>query len=205
MPAKKTTSTSQSDPRRCSLAEAERWLGVSRQTLAKWLDRGAPVVERPAAKGKPTLVSVPDLHKWSVDRATEEAEERLKEQIDNLGIEADIDPARMPKDEADRRKAVAEALRSELRLAGDAGNLVPVADVGPAVARHLAPVRERLMGLHKELPEKLERRTGVSARISTNMIRAEIDACLADIAREVSLLDPDNEEIPDADAPDLED
>jgi phage terminase Nu1 subunit (DNA packaging protein) len=200
MTAKKST-----DPRRCSLAEAERCLGVSRQTLAKWIDRGAPVVEQSAGKGKPTLVSVPDLHKWSVERATEEAEARLKEQIDNMGIEADVDPARMPKDEADRRKAVAEALRSELRLAGDAGNLVPVADVGPAVARHLAPVRERLMGLHKELPEKLERRTGVSARISTNMIRSEIDACLADIAKEVTLLDPDNDEIPDVDAPDISD
>lgn len=193
------------DPRRCSLAEAEKWLGVSRQTLAKWIDRGAPVVERPQSKGKPTLVSVPDLYKWSLDRAVDEVEVRLTEQIDNMGIEVDDDPSRMPKDEADRRKAVAEALRSELRLAGDAGNLVPVEDVGPAVARHLAPVRERLMSLHKELPEKLERRTGVSARISTNMIRTEIDACLADIKKEVNLLEPDNEDIPDADAADIPD
>ena len=158
---------SQADPKRCSLAEAERWLGVSRQTLAKWIDRGAPVEERPETKGKPTLVSVADLHKWAVDRATEEAEERIKEQIGNLGIEADIDPSRMPKDEADRRKAVAEALRSELRLAGDAGNLVPVADVGPAVARHLVPVRERLMSLHmrtSEIPDSdyANSRTAVS-------------------------------------------
>lgn len=200
-----TARKSPTDPRRCSLAEAERWLGVSRQTLAKWIDRGAPVVERPAAKGKPTLVSVPDLYKWSIDRSVDEAEARLQEQIDNMGIDPDIDPARMPKDEADRRKAVAEALRSELRLAEEAGNLVPIEDVGPAVARHVAPVRGILMGLHKELPEKLERRTGVSARISTNMIRPEIDECLALISKKIKLLEPDNEEIPDADASSLAD
>ena len=45
----------------------------------------------------------------------------------------------------------------------------------------------------------------MSARISTNMIRAEIDACLADIKKEVNLLDPENEEIPDADASDISD
>ncbi|MFX0543174.1 hypothetical protein ACEWPM_015780 [Roseovarius sp. S4756] len=196
---------SPTDPRRCSLAEAEKWLGVSRQTLVKWLDRGAPAVERPEAKGKLAIVSVPDLYKWSLERSVDEAEARLKEQIDNMGIDAEADPSRMPKEEADRRKAVPEALRSELRLANDAGNLVPIEDVGPAVALHLAPVRERLMGLHKELPEKLERRTGVSARISTNMIRKEIDACLADISKEVKLTAPDNGEIPDADPSSLKD
>ena len=81
----------------------------------------------------------------------QEADERLREQVGNLGSNGSATSTRMPKEEADRRKAVAKALRSELRLANEVGNLVSVSDVGPAVARRLAPVRERLMGLHKEL------------------------------------------------------
>lgn len=189
------TTSSKLDPRRVSVAEAARWLGIDRGTLTKWIrDRGAPLVREGSGRGDPTLVSVPDLVKWQLGQAV--AEERA------LAPTAEVsdDETQMTKDEAERRRAVADALRAEIRLAKEAELLVPVADVGPAVAQHLAPVRQRLMSLYRELPDKLERRTGIPARVAGAFIRAEVDACLADIAKDVSLLGPENEDIPDADA-----
>lgn len=181
------------DPKACSLSEAERWLGVTRQTLNKWIERGAPVVRRSEGKGQSTIVSVPSLHQWAVEDAASRAIEKVVGSVDVIPDGA------ISKEEADRRRAVAEAVRAEIKAFAEAGQVVNVEEVAAAVARHLSPVRQRLMSLHRELPEKLERRTGVPARISANMIRSEIDQALNDIATEVSLDEPENSDIPDDD------
>jgi len=191
-----TTQKQPLDPKCCSLNEAQKWLGVTRQTLSNWIDDGAPVVKRAEGKGQSTLVSVPDLYAWSVENAVKKA---VAKTAPPPVSDEDAPLGAISKDEADRRRAVAEAVRAEIKAFQEAGQVVNVAEVGAAVARHLVPVRQRLMSLHRELPDKLERRTGVPARISANLIRAEVDECLTDIAKEVDLTEPENADIPDDD------
>lgn len=184
------------DPNRCSLNEAERWLGVTRQTLSKWLDRGAPVVERPETKGKPILVSVPELYAWSIKVVEEEAEKKITETVKSILGDANADPSKMTKEEADRRKAVAAAIREEIKAFDDSGKVIPINEVEVIVSKYVSPVREILMGLHKNLPEKLERRTTVPARISANLIRKEVDEALEAISKKLSFAEEENEDIP---------
>lgn len=178
------------NPTACSLAEAERWLGVSRQTLAKWLDRGAPVVKRAEGKGQSTLVSVPDLWKWKLEQEIEAAVAKVR--ADNESQFDPNDPDRMSKEEADRRFAVARALREEGRAMDQYGRVVPVSDVSGAVARRLSGMRQILLGLYREAPELLLRKTGIPVQTSGPVLRSILDKALQDLNKPIDYRAPEN-------------
>ena len=185
------SATDKLNPRSCSLAEAERWLGVSRQTLAKWIDRGAPVVQRPEGKGKPALVSVPDLWQWKMEQEIQAA--IAKACADHEGDPND--PERMSKEEADRRFAVARALREEGRAMDQYAQVIPVADVSGAVARRLSVMRQILMGLYREAPELLLRKTGMPVQTTTPVLRSIVDKVLQELNKPLDFRAPENETI----------
>lgn len=181
------------DPKACSLAEAEKWLGVSRQTLAKWLDRGAPCVQRPEGRGKPALVSVPDLHAWKLKTEVDEAVKQTR-----ADFEEDYDPSnpdRMTKDEADRRFAVARALREEGKALEEFGMVVKVQYAADAVARRLSSVRQVLLRLYREAPELLMRKTGITVQVSTPVLREILDDAMEEMNKVIDFGEPENKDI----------
>lgn len=186
------------NPNACSLAEAERWLGVSRQTLSKWLDRGAPVVKRAEGKGQSTLVSVPDLWKWKMEQEVEVAVAKVRAEVD-----AQFDPAnptRMSEEEADRRFKVARALREEGKALEEFKQIARIEDMAGAVARRLSTVRQILMALYREAPELLMRKTGIAVNVSTPILRGILDRALKEMNARLEFGPPENKDIEQPDA-----
>lgn len=193
-----TATQNPTNPCACSLAEAERWLGVSRQTLAKWVDRGAPVVKRAEGKGQSTLVSVPDLWKWKMEQEIEAAVAKARVEVD-----AQFDPTnpeRMSKEEADRRLAVARALREEKKALEEFKQIARIDDMAGAVARRLSTVRQILMALYREAPELLMRKTGIAVNVSTPILRGILDRALKEMNARLDFGPPENKDIEQTDA-----
>lgn len=126
-------------PRRMSLTQVHRLLNRDRNTVAKWLEKdGAPYVQRGSKeRGVAWIIDIADLVRWLEARAAEEVAGRIP-----ASGEADSS-----KDEADRRKAWAQALRAELEYAEAKGEVVRKADALAVVAAEYADVREALDGL----------------------------------------------------------
>ena len=163
------------DPRSCTLSVAERWLGVSRQTLTKYLrDQGAPYQKAPEGKGDGWVVSVPDLHAWLVDKHAREAERKAVEKVaplpDGEGLEG-----QMSKEEAQRRKSVADALITEMKFDREARRVVPIDAVAPAVVAVLAPARKRLMEYPQKIGREAHNRLGVDPNVVADIARDLVD------------------------------
>ncbi|QCO03039.1 terminase small subunit [Azospirillum argentinense] len=90
-----------------SLSEAATILGRDRNTVSKWLGQGCPAVTKAdRARGVEWSLSIPDIVGWLIDRAVGDA-------VQTADGEAD----RITKEEADRRKAVAQAIAEEVSTA----------------------------------------------------------------------------------------
>ena len=87
-----------------SLVKAAAILGVHRNTLAGWVDQGCPVVKRAdRARGVEWEISVPAVVDWRIQKAVTDA-------LSSLHGES----GRVSRDEADRRRAVAQAISAEV-------------------------------------------------------------------------------------------
>lgn len=107
-----------------SLTKAAAILDVHRNTLAGWIERGAPVVsEANRGAGKEWQISIPKIIEWRIERAVDDAV---------AGFKTDDD--KMSKDEADRRKAVAQAGLAEVDLEERRRTLMLVADAESILA-----------------------------------------------------------------------
>ena len=58
-----------------SAAEVSELLGVSRNTVKKWIDNGLPVEKRPEKEGDSYLIDVGVAVRWLQDRAADEAKD----------------------------------------------------------------------------------------------------------------------------------
>lgn len=89
---------------RYSLTQAAAVLGVHRNTLSKYLDQGAPAVTRANRdRGVEWELDIPDIVDWLVARAVQSA-------VASYGGEV----GRIDREEADRRRAVANAITAEI-------------------------------------------------------------------------------------------
>ena len=89
---------------RYSLVQASAVLGVHRNTLSKYLDQGAPAVTRANRdRGVEWEIDIPDMVDWLVARAVQAA-------VASYGGEV----GRIDREEADRRRAVANAITAEI-------------------------------------------------------------------------------------------
>jgi phage terminase Nu1 subunit (DNA packaging protein) len=122
-----------------SLNETAALLGVTRQSVDRWMKAGCPYVERADPRtGKQWQLSLPDVVAWREKRAVEAA----------VG-----DTSKLDLEEAKRRKTAAEAALAELELAKRRGDVVAIADVVAVIGDQFTACRARLLSVaHKTGP-----------------------------------------------------
>src|SRR3954469_2927889 len=96
-----------------SLMAAASILGVHRHTLAKWIDQGCPGQKLGEGVGQEWEVMIPAVVRWLIDRSVSDA---LSGYQDTTG--------KITKDEADRRRAIANAVSAEIQADEALGTVV---------------------------------------------------------------------------------
>jgi len=120
-----------------SLNDLAGLLGVTRQTVDRWLKSGCPFVERSdPSRGRQWKLSLPQVVEWRERRAVEAA----------IG-----DTQKLDIDEARRRKTAAEAALAELELARQRGEVVPISVVQSVVADQLSACRAKLLAIPSKM------------------------------------------------------
>ncbi|PVE22843.1 Terminase small subunit (DNA packaging protein Nu1) [Microvirga sp. KLBC 81] len=90
--------------RTTSLVQAAAVLGVHRNTLSGWVDQGCPVVKRAdRTRGVEWEISIQDVVDWRIQKAVADAVASLQGEV-----------GRISREEADRRRAVAQAITAEV-------------------------------------------------------------------------------------------
>lgn len=136
------------DPKKCSAKEAERWIPRTRQTIVKYIqDDGAPCVNRPdpGKRRGEWLIDVPAFISWLIDHEKEKAVQAAVKKI--RAVEEEAGEGGISKEEAQRRKAVADALIREIELDEAAKRVIPRDQVLEVVAREYNAVRTALYGI----------------------------------------------------------
>jgi hypothetical protein len=83
------------------------------------------------------------------------------------------------RDEADRRKAVAQAEHAELELARDRGDLVPVRDLEDRVGRFVASTRAQLLAVIGDVRQELPGLTREQVAKVDAIVRRRLDITAA--------------------------
>lgn len=122
-------------------------LGVTRGTLAGWLEKeDCPYVSRPDAPGSSWELNAPDVIQWFIDRETKKRVEKaaksgIFESDDGL---LDMPPNTWSKDEANRRKAISDALIRQIDLDKSSRSVALIKDITSVVTREFGKLREAL-------------------------------------------------------------
>jgi len=120
-----------------SLFEAASIIGVTRQTLAKWLAEGCPAVTRAdRSRGVDWEICIADVIDWRIRKAVDDAVARYEGESGEISRE-----------EADRRKAVAQAITAEIETDEALKRVVAVADVTDVVTQEYAALRTQLQAV----------------------------------------------------------
>ena len=124
------------EPRKTlSLVQAAATLGVHRNTLSKWLDEGCPAVTRADRdRGIEWQLEIPSVVDWRIRRAVEGALASYQD-----------DGGQITKPEADRRRAVAQAITAEVE-ADEALDAVVSRDNAEAVMASFCQVLKSGLG-----------------------------------------------------------
>lgn len=98
-----------------SLAQAAAIMGVHRNTLSGWIDRGGCPVQKRAdrSRGIEWEISIPAVIDWRISKAVEDALAGYQNE-----------DGRITRDEADRRRAVAQAVSAEVSADAALGGVV---------------------------------------------------------------------------------
>lgn len=151
--------------RHMSLAQLASALDRDRNTVKGWLDKGCPAVTRAnRATGQTWALDLAEVVRWLENRAAESATAAVGA-IDDAGF--------MPKEEADRRKAVAQALMAELNLEEERRAVVRVDVALDLVAAEYASVRQAI----ENVPSTM------AGRLATESDPARIQAVLDEAIR----------------------
>lgn len=136
---------------RVNIAELAEILDVSRKTIAQWTDDGMPYAEA-GSKGKPWVYEVkPCLDWWA-----ENKHRRKRTAAPIAGMNPfDENDVRETIEEAERRKMIAQADKSELDLAKAAKLVVPIAEVASTIAEEHTRVRSRLLAIPNDVRMKV--------------------------------------------------
>lgn len=164
--ARKTKSASKSapeaNPRHVSLMQCALLLDRDRNTLMKWIRQGMPVVqEADRDRGQTWVLDLAAVVRWREEHTAGIAAASVK-----------TDPEGMPKEEADRRRAVALAGLAELELEEASRAVVKVDRVLDEVAAEYAAVRAALEAIPSKLAGRLVGAT------DPNAIRAEAESSI---------------------------
>jgi len=136
-----------------NLNEAAAIIGVTRQTLGRWIDLGAPVITRAdRSAGIEWELSVAEIMEWRIKRAVDDAVARYEGGADKI-----------TKDEADRRRAVAQAITAEVEADETLRSVVAVADVVDVVTQEYAAVRTHLQSVGSKVAGRAASMTSAPA------------------------------------------
>ena len=139
-----------------SLSQAATLLGVHRNTLHQWLQHGCPAVEKAdRERGVEWQISLPDIVDWRIERA-----------VANVAAASRGDGTAIPKDEADRRRAVALALSAEIDLDERTRNVVARADAVADMSAFCQALRDQISSAFGK----------IASRCSTMQLPTEIEA-----------------------------
>ena len=117
-----------------SLIQAAATLGISRNTLAGWLDKGCPAERRAdRARGVEWELSIPSIFEWRTDTLVREAVARYNSEDGHV-----------TKDEADRRRAVAMAITAEVEADTMLRDVVARSDAEACMAEFCQVIRAGL-------------------------------------------------------------
>lgn len=168
--AKSTASKAQGNSagRLVSLVECAAILGVHRNTVTNWINKGMPVVQRADRnKGQEWQINVADVLAWR----EEQAADAVRQTYDNLAEDGEI-----TLDEAKRRKILAEAQMAELDLAKARNAVVGIQDIAERIGEEYAEVRQLLLAIPDVLAQPLSAET--DAREVHRIIKEEISNAL---------------------------
>jgi phage terminase Nu1 subunit (DNA packaging protein) len=139
------TAENRQNPRIVSLQQAALLLDRDRNTITKWISQGLPTVgAADKSQGKSWELDLAQVVRWMEERAAAVAA---------AGVT--IDPTGMPKEEADRRRAVALAGLAELELEEARRSVAKIDDIADLVAGEYAAVRASLQAIPAKLATRL--------------------------------------------------
>jgi phage terminase Nu1 subunit (DNA packaging protein) len=120
---------------RVETAELAAIFGVQRKTILIWLKEGMPVISRGVAGSRAHLFDTEETLRWKINR----------EMIRVTGDGDHVD-----KDEAQRRKTLAEAQRQEILLAKERGEVVELAEMQKELTDQMIELRASM----RRIPER---------------------------------------------------
>lgn len=128
--------------------------GLTLRRIQQWIAEGMPYREVSGAR----RVVRADANRWVREREREQERETVMKAIAPSSLE-----------EAEKRKAIADAQLAELKLERERGNLIPLALHGERLARILERVRARLVAIPgKVAPQLIGVETAPAAQALVN-------------------------------------
>lgn len=166
--------------------EIARLLGVSMPTVSDWVDRGLPVVNR-GSRGIPWAFDVAACFAW-----------RLEYELANAVGASTRDVTR---EDAEKRKIIADAILAEIKVAEQLRSVVKVEDVSRIWEGRIVASRETFQGIAQRIAPLLVGESDQGRIEST--IETEIARALEELASWEPAEDPDGDgEAADDDAGD---
>jgi len=155
--------------------EVATFFGYSLPTVRSWVEEGCPV-QSEGGKGKAYVFDSEAVHRWLLGR--DKRSGRAPRAPD-----PDADPEKISKEEADRRKAVADALKAELAFVTAKEQVAPIAMIAKVVSDEIANARARLLAI----PTKLRPEAQVCAATPEKAKRlvAKVDDLVRDALTEI--------------------
>lgn len=149
------------DGRSVNRAELASLCGVSLPTVDSWVDKGCPFVER-GSKGREWRFDSAAVIDWRLQRAVENAVSGYADESGNVS-----------KEEADRRRAVANAITAEIAADEALGAVVARAEAEADVATFCQVIKAGLSNMAAKIAARAA--TITSASEIEAMIHAELN------------------------------
>src|SRR3954464_9320665 len=144
--------TGENPSRPYSMVAAAGILGVNKITLAKWIEQGCPVQKRGnRTLGQEGEILIPAVVRWLIDRSVSEA---LSGYQDTAG--------KITKDEADRRRAIANAVSAEIQADEALGAVLSREDAEADVTAFCAVLMAGLSNAASKLASRTSTMTNAS-------------------------------------------
>jgi hypothetical protein len=137
-----------------SLSMVAAYLDVSHDKIRVWLRDGLPYEKEPVKRGESYQFDIADVHKWVLAYERALLEEKFTEAAAMSAKAGSAPGGGETKEEADRRKAIAQANIAEIEEAKEAGAVVPIDVVITMVTDDYAQLRAGLESLGNQLADR---------------------------------------------------
>lgn len=157
-----------------SVSAAAELIGFQRQTVTSWMNK--------AGLDPKDGCDLNKVLKWKFNWEREQGREEATKKYASL-LESEEEGI-ITKDEAVRRRAVAEAILKEIDLKERLGEVVPIDDVVARVEQQYSAVREKLFGIPMSVAEDLVAQE--DSQVIVTIIRKAIDDVLEELDAEAT-------------------